>query len=228
MKLGSQRQSAVPSRGKAWGQDVIAKYPPSGVGGTPDHISWDEGAYRAEFFRAQEMLDHHPMLVVDRNFQIVWRCDRTPHLLESPVPLCIRNDHLVVDDELGPGRFAHFLKNLDEAPKRFLVRGRSTPHWAMVSAWQNPQMPGGIFLVCTLSTPHCNVAQSGIAEDLGLTRAETIVLAEFAYLKAPKDIADSLGISLSTVRSHLKQIYAKASVQTGVQLSLLVQAYCSV
>ncbi len=181
---------------------------------------------RGEFGRVLET-EYRPMLVVDRQMRVIWCCERA-NLVAAPLPLQIRDGHLVLDDELGPGRFAHFLQSLDEAPRRFLVRGRSTPHWVMVSAWRNPTFPSYTFMVLCLSVPHCEVAESGIAEELGLTRAETVVLREFALLKAPKEIASELGISLSTVRSHLKQIYAKASVQTGLQLFLMVQAYCAV
>ena len=67
--------------------------------------------------------------------------------------------------------------------------------------------------------------------DLGawdqLTNAEARVLKEFAELNSPKQIAADLGVSLSTVRSHLKQIHAKAAVTTSLQLLRLAHTFCS-
>jgi DNA-binding CsgD family transcriptional regulator len=53
------------------------------------------------------------------------------------------------------------------------------------------------------------------------------VLKEFAELNSPKQIARDLGVSLSTVRSHLKQIHAKAAVTTSLQLLRLTHTFCS-
>jgi DNA-binding CsgD family transcriptional regulator len=72
-----------------------------------------------------------------------------------------------------------------------------------------------------------DVVESGLAEELKLTSAEVRVLREFAELKAPKDIARRLGVSLSTVRSHLKAIHAKAFVTTSTQLLRLIYTFCS-
>ena len=188
----------------------------------------DEQGYVEAFGRMTLALEHRPMLAVDRNFSVLWQCDRTDRLLDSPLPLCVRDGKLVLEDELGPGRFKHFLNSLDDVPRRFLVRGRNTTHWVILNAWRHPEFANEIFLICNLSIPHCRVEASGMASDFSLTRAETSVLALFARLMSPKEIASDLGVSLSTVRSHIKQIYAKTGVQTGVQLTQLVHAYCAI
>ena len=73
----------------------------------------------------------------------------------------------------------------------------------------------------------CSSDLSGLAGELKLTNAEVRVLKEFAELNPPKQIARDLGVSLSTVRSHLKQIHAKAEVTTSLQLLRLAHTYCS-
>jgi DNA-binding CsgD family transcriptional regulator len=75
--------------------------------------------------------------------------------------------------------------------------------------------------------PLLDIVGSGLARELKLTNAESRVLKEFAELNSPKRIASDLGVSLSTVRSHLKQIHAKASVTTSMQLLRLTHAFCS-
>ena len=42
-----------------------------------------------------------------------------------------------------------------------------------------------------------------------------------------RPIADRMQVSISTVRSHLKQIHSKAGVETAVQLTQLVRGFCS-
>ena len=49
----------------------------------------------------------------------------------------------------------------------------------------------------------------------------------FARLHTPSQISEALGISVATVRSHLKQIYSKAEVESAVQLLRLTGGYCA-
>ena len=69
----------------------------------------DQG-YAEAFGRMTLALEHRPMLVVDRNFSVLWRCDRTDRLLDRPLPLCVRDGKLVLEDELGefPLPVGHF------------------------------------------------------------------------------------------------------------------------
>ena len=93
--------------------------------------------------------------------------------------------------------------------------------WSLDSEWD------AVCLLINLSVPHRSVAESGLAQALRLTGTETRVLDLFARLYSPREISDRLGTSLSTVRSHLKQIYSKAGVDSAVQLTQLVRGYCS-
>ena len=84
--------------------------------------------------------------------------------------------------------------------------------------------------MCVLASPSLplqDIVACGLARELNLTNAEIRVLKEFAELNSPKQIARDLGVSLSTVRSHLKQIHAKAAVTTSLQLLRLTHSYCS-
>ncbi|MGZ3259394.1 MAG: hypothetical protein ACXWIO_11130 [Croceibacterium sp.] len=54
---------------------------------------------RAEFAAEFEKFDRRPKLVVDYDQRVLWSCDKAPRLLDGPMPLCIRKDKLVVDDE---------------------------------------------------------------------------------------------------------------------------------
>jgi len=64
-----------------------------------------------------------------------------------------------------------------------------------------------------------------MAKDFGLTKSECAVLDSFAHLKKPEQIAEQLNIAVSTVRSHLKQIHTKMSVNSSIQLLRITRAY---
>jgi DNA-binding CsgD family transcriptional regulator len=182
---------------------------------------------RAEFAAAFEDFDMRPRIVVDYDQRVLWSCDNAARLLEGPMPLCIRKDKLIVDDDELRGEFVDFLHNVGPEMQRKLIRGKAKRHWAILRAWKPMHWDRAVCILATPSLPQQDIVGSGLARELKLTNAEARVLKEFAELNSPKQIARDLGVSLSTVRSHLKQIHAKAAVTTSLQLLRLTHTFCS-
>jgi DNA-binding CsgD family transcriptional regulator len=182
---------------------------------------------RAEFAAAFEAFDSRPKIVVDYDQRVLWCCDDAPRLLDGPMPLCIRKGKLTVDDEELRGEFVEFLHNLGPEIQRKLIRGKAKRHWAVLRAWKPAHWERAVCVLASPSLPLQDIVACGLARELNLTNAEIRVLKEFAELNSPKQIARDLGVSLSTVRSHLKQIHAKAAVTTSLQLLRLTHSYCS-
>lgn len=182
---------------------------------------------RAEFAAAFENLDPRPKLVVDHDLQVLWCCDDAERLLGAPMPICIRNGKLIVDDDELRRDFVDFIHAVDPQVQRKLIRGKAKRHWAVLWAWKPASWERAVCVLVSPSVPVRDIVASGLAKELNLTNAEARVLKEFAELSSPKQIARDLGVSLSTVRSHLKQIHAKASVTTSLQLLRLTHTFCS-
>jgi DNA-binding CsgD family transcriptional regulator len=182
---------------------------------------------RAEFAAAFEAFDPRPKIVVDYDQRVLWCCDDAPRLLAGPMPLCIRKDRLIVDDDELRQEFVEFLHNVGPEVQRKLIRGKAKRHWAVLRAWKPPHWERAVCVLANPSLPMQDIVECGLAGELKLTQAEVRVLKEFAELNSPKQIARDLGVSLSTVRSHLKQIHAKASVTTALQLLRLTHTFCS-
>ena len=172
-------------------------------------------------------LDARPRLVIDRELQIIWQSDNAAELVQRPVPLFLEKGFLAADTEQASNELADFIEVVGEDCKTLLVRGSEKKHWAMVMALSPLEYSGLVFLMMNLSVPHRSVEQSGLATALSLTCAEARVLDQFARLNTPCEIAEVLGVSPSTVRSHMKQIHCKAGVGSAVQLTQLVRGYCS-
>jgi DNA-binding CsgD family transcriptional regulator len=182
---------------------------------------------RAEFADALETFDPRPRLVVDFDQQVLWSCENTARLLSGPMPLSVRKGKLVFDDDELRQEFVEFLHNLGPQVQRKLIRGKASRHWAVLRAWKPAHWDRAVCLLASPSLPMQDLVDCGLARELKLTKAEVRVLQEFAQLNSPKQIATDLGVSLSTVRSHLKQIHAKAAVTTSLQLLRLTHTYCS-
>lgn len=172
-------------------------------------------------------VDHRPKLVVDYDQGVLWCCGDAERILRDPMPLCMQKGRLLVSNDDLRSEFTEFLHNLGANVERKLVRGKAQRHWVVLRAWKPDRWEGAVCILCTPSVPLRDITESGLARELKLTLAEARVLNEFAELNSPKHIAEVLGVSLSTVRSHLKTIHAKASVSSSAQLLRLAHTYCS-
>lgn len=172
-------------------------------------------------------LDARPRLVITREFEILWQSENAAVLVQPPVPLHLAEGYLAAETNLIFSELAEFIGKIGGECQTLLAKGTDKKHWAMVMALSPNDEPDLVCLMLNLSVPHRSVQQSGLATALRLTTTEARVLDEFARLSSPREIADIMEVSLSTVRSHIKQIHCKAGVGSAVQLTQLVRGYCS-
>jgi DNA-binding CsgD family transcriptional regulator len=148
-------------------------------------------------------------------------------LLTPPLPVRLEEKGLSFDPHIQVDHIRGFFDGLGEGMECCLVRGEDKRTWVLMRALRLSEPEGAIGISCDLSKPCLGAVESGLAQELRLTPTEARVLDLFAELQSPREIAATLEISLATVRSHLKQIYAKASVESGVQLLQLIRSYCA-
>lgn len=178
------------------------------------------------FARRARAADRSPRLLIDNHCNVLWQSADSARLLQPPLPLWLRGGKVHASGGSGGGRtWPSFIENLGEEGERLLITGKASA-WVLVRGWAarfgDRRL---VFLKCALSWPLRDVASSGLARDFGLTKSECAVLDAFARLARPNEIAEQLQVSLSTVRSHLKQIHTKMSVSSSVQLMRITRAY---
>lgn len=79
-----------------------------------------------------------------------------------------------------------------------------------------------LLLLTDLSTPPPRPAFVTVSSVLGLTLAEARVAVALSEGQSTSAISDQLGITVETVRTHLKRIYSKTGVEKQHQLTALV------
>lgn len=171
--------------------------------------------------------DPRPKLIVTPRCEVIWYSQSAMGLLKPPLPVRLEGKSLRFDRHIQAGRIRGFFDGLGQGVERCLVRGEDKRAWVLMRALRLNDPEGAIGISCDLSKPCLSVVESGLAHEFRLTPTEARVLDLFAELQSPKEIAAKLGISLATVRSHLKQVHAKASVESAVQLLQLIRGYCA-
>lgn len=183
--------------------------------------------FSTEFEGLLGQIDGRPRLVIDRELRVIWQNENVEKLLHPPLPLLLEDGRLAAQPDTASSSLVEFLADVGAGCNSLLLRGLERKHWIMVLAWSCESYPDAVCLLLNLSVPHRGVEESGLARALRLTKKETQVLDQFARMNTPRQIAESMNISLNTVRSHLKQIHCKAEVETAVQLVQLVRGYCA-
>ena len=167
-----------------------------------------------------------PEVLIDGHCNILWHSAGAERLLQPPMPLWIKGGQLRAKQGAAPKTWQSFIENVGDEGERMLLGGTEPGAWVLIRGWSSRfDKQRLVFLKCRPSWPLRDVAASGLSRDFGLTKSECAVLDEFARLAKPLQIAERLGISVSTVRSHLKQIHTKMAINSSVQLIGITRAY---
>lgn len=168
-----------------------------------------------------------PKIIADRDGKIIWHNEEALRVLKAPMPLRIGTSHIVCASADVRHKLFSFLEKLSQQPVRLALREPSEAEWIVVRGTScGSGLQKTIYLQCTVSRPLRDVEECGLAAHYELTPGETNVLNLFARCCKPKEIAEELGKEVSTVRSHLKKIYAKLGVKSNMELLELVRAFC--
>jgi DNA-binding CsgD family transcriptional regulator len=89
---------------------------------------------------------------------------------------------------------------------------------------RNPleSLPGATAVIVQDPAESSDLPTEALAELYGLTRAEGRVLELIARGQTPQDAADALGVTLTTVKTHLQKVFAKTETARQAELVQLV------
>jgi len=179
------------------------------------------------FLQQPAELHNAPRLIASSDRRVLWASPAAQRMLRDPLPLTISGGQLQTDCHAADRSFTAFIDSLNEGPQHKLLRGSRGDAWIRLKGWREAVgADRAVFLECIVSLPLRRVEHTALPADFGLTPTECLVLNAFARLARPPQIAEELNVSLSTVRSHLKQIHAKMGVSTSLQLLQLTRSYC--
>lgn len=168
-----------------------------------------------------------PSIIVTLDLTIAWANRAATTLLDSGSPLCRVAGRLACVDKALTADLRRFVEGLDGKPSvwacptdgeaHLLVRGE-----ALRPARAEPA--AALFLVPTATTPEEHL-WADLGEVFGLTPAETAIVKRFIAGERADEMAEALGVTIETVRTHIRRIYAKLGINSREQLFSLVSPY---
>lgn len=162
--------------------------------------------------------------VIDRERRIAWANSAATALLKTPLPVTIGNGFLAF--EAGVSACHEWLGRVGPQPLRHFVCGASVGSWVVINAYSR-QLDGSEVVLAefTLSHPPLRARTSGMSAQFGLTPAECDIIDALVRLEGPNEIAVRMGVSINTVRTHIRRLFGKLSVNSQVQLIRIATAF---
>lgn len=189
--------------------------------------------YRGDLLRGLEMAarwlwrDGRPRAVVGQSRSIQWCNPAARRLLVGPAPLVIKRNRLCPAKGVDSGEVDAFLARIGTETSRFQVMDAKTKRGVLLTAWtETIDGSQASFIEFGLRELPFDAQQSGMATYFGLTRAECVVVDAMVEMEPPAQIAARLGVSVNTIRTHIRRIYGKLAVRSQLQFMRLTMAYC--
>lgn len=210
----------------------VAQMPHDEGDGEADAIAKLAG-YSGELRRALELAarwlwrDGRPRAAVGHDRSVLWCNPAARRLLVAPSPLVIRDNYLCPAKGVEAEGIDSFLADLESATARLYVMDAEYDRGVLLTAWADTIDGHQVaFVEFALRELPFDARQSGMAQAFGLTRAECRVVDALAVMEQPSRIAERLGVSVHTIRTHVRRIYAKLAVRSQMQFMRLTMAYC--
>lgn len=170
--------------------------------------------------------DCRPAVVVNFARQVRWANAAAVELLRAPQALYLRSGCLCLADQRSTASFDEALAHIGSSPEKIPVTDKAG-RMAMIVTASSHGVGDQRFLLLVIKTvaASLNIATANMARIFALTPAEAQILTRLGSLEAPAEIAKNLGISVHTVRTHVRNLYNKTSVHSDLELLRLTLAF---
>lgn len=167
-----------------------------------------------------------PIVIVSPSGEVLWATESARQRLVPPLPVFLDGSRLRFGD-FADDSVADRLSLIDDKRRHLLCGEVSSGQWVLMWGWaERIHDQRVLVLAFRMARPLRGCEESGLAEQFRLTKGECVVVDRFARMEPPKKIAEHLGVTVDTVRTHLKRVHAKVGATSNVQLLQMVRAYC--
>jgi DNA-binding CsgD family transcriptional regulator len=162
------------------------------------------------------------VLLVTRRLKIVDQNPAAEALLALGGDIHIAGGHFAFVEKFRTAAFQAFVNGLADQPGGWAYR-RPSGAFTMVRADPLPASPGEadsdlIALTIYPSDPEERYVWADFAPHFDLTRSEAVVVKRLVAGQPASTVAEELGLSIETVRTHIRRIYNKLGISSREQL----------
>jgi DNA-binding CsgD family transcriptional regulator len=167
-----------------------------------------------------------PSMILAGDLSLLWSNSAADEILAAAKDFQLINGVVACLDKVQGQEFRAFLEAVGQKPEVWLY-GQDETAFRMVraEALSPDGMPPALALMIYPVDGVERYLWSDFHKVFGLTRAETIIVKRIVGGEPADVIAEELSITLETVRTHVRRIYAKLGVNNREQLFSKVSAF---
>lgn len=168
-----------------------------------------------------------PAIIVKLDMTIVWMNAGGRALLSKAEQFCLSGDRLSCVDKVRTGDLKSFLQDLGGSPDVWACPTESGTHLLVRAEKVRPREaePAAALLFVPADTAPDRFIWADLGEVFGLTRAEAAIVKRFIGGERADEMAQALGVTIETVRTHIRRIYNKLGISSREQLFSLISPY---
>lgn len=165
-----------------------------------------------------------PLVLLQRNGRLIWCNAAAMRLLQGSSPLTLRNGVLTTRRSGANSEFKTWLESVTETPSLHVIKGE--PRYSNIVAQAFTVESAGEGVVgCRMRATDARTEVADLVEGLGLTPAQSSIVRRLILGSNIEEISFETDLSITTVRTHLRNIYARLGISSRDDLFQLCLPY---
>ena len=166
----------------------------------------------------------YPLALLQKNGRLVWCNAAAMRLLQGISPMVLRNGLLLTRRAATTNTFRTWLKALADEPSFHVVRGDATQGNVVIQAMAVSGSTDEV-VGCRLRSAGARAEIADLTVALGITPAQSGIVRRMILGSSLEQISEETGLSITTVRTHLRNIYARLGISSRDELFRLCLPY---
>lgn len=181
----------------------------------------------AEYFSAWADASSLPMMILTADHKILWSNGVAIKMVAKAEDFQSMAGNLSCVDKVQDPAFRDFIAGLGDEPQAWVMHTPHEDRYLIVRAERvaPPGRPLVITVVVYSTSSDTHHVWADIGQVFNLTKSEVVIVKKMFHGASADQIADRLKISVETVRTHVRRVYAKMGVGNREQLFSIVNGF---
>lgn len=167
-----------------------------------------------------------PSMILAKDMSLLWSNSAADEILAAAQDFHLTNGAVACVDKVQGLEFRSFLAAVGSKPEAWVYCQDEAARQVVRAESVAPEgMPAAVALMIYPIDGAERYLWSDFHKVFGLTKAETVIVKRIVGGETADQIAEELSVTLETVRTHVRRVYAKLAVNNREQLFSKVSAF---
>ncbi|GAA0647722.1 helix-turn-helix transcriptional regulator [Brevundimonas lenta] len=166
-----------------------------------------------------------PTVLMTLDQKILWANRAALDMVERAEDFCVVNGVFTCADKSQASEFRAFVEKVTHRDAWVYQAAEDRHIIARAEALQPEGEPPGVALMLIAAQSEDRYVWADLIKAFGLTKSEAVVARRMVGGAGAEAIAETLGVSIETVRTHIRRLYAKLSINSREKLFAVISRF---